>query len=164
MAGEDHRSAAGDGASLLREGVIAAAAGVTGATAMTAVLLGSVALGALDPAPIAGLAAIVGLGERRSIGYVLLSAAGVALWPPLFVAIGERVPGRSAPVRGLSFGTVIWSGFVLAFYAGQTGRALALYATSTLLAHWAYGFVLGAAFELLAERLPGFDVEDVALT
>ena len=165
-AGEDRRSAAEENtaeecASLLREGVIGVAAGSAAMVAMTGVLLGGVAVGALDPAPIAGLAAIVGFGENRLAGYVLLSAAGVVLWPSLFVAIGERVPGRSASVRGLSFGTVMWSGFVLAFRTGQTGSTLALYAVLTLLAHWAYGFVLGAAFELLAERMADFDIENL---
>jgi cytochrome c oxidase subunit 1 len=163
MAGEDHGSAAeentaGDGASLLREGVIGVAAGSAAMAAMTVVLLGGVAIGALDPASTAGLAAIVGLGESRVVGYVLLSAAGVVLWPLLFIAIGERVPGGSAPLRGLSFGTVMWSGFVLAFYAGQSRSALVIYATTTLLAHWAYGFVLGTAFDFLADRIPDFDI------
>ena len=167
MAGDDYGNAAeentaGEGASLLREGVIGVAAGSAGMAAMTMVLLGGVAVGAFDPVSIAGLAAIVGLGEDRLIGYVLLSAAGVVLWPLLFVAIGERVPGRSSPLRGLSFGTVMWSGFALAFYAGQSGSALALYATLTLLAHWACEFVLGPAFEFLSERMPEFTIESAS--
>ena len=68
MAGDDHGNAAeentaGEGASLLREGVIGVAAGSAGMAAMTMVLLGGVAVGAFDPVLIAGLAAIVGLGE-----------------------------------------------------------------------------------------------------
>lgn len=166
MAGEDHGSVteentAEDGASLLREGVIGVAAGSAGMAAMTGVLFGGVAVGAFDFAPIAGLAAIVGLGENRSIGYALLSVAGVTIWPLLFVAIGDRVPGRSPPLRGLSFGTVMWSGLVLAFYAGQSGSTLVFYAAFTLLAHWAYAFVLGAASEVFAERMPDFDIENL---
>jgi hypothetical protein len=151
------------GASILREGAIGLAAGLAGTLAMTAVLLAGTAIGAFELASVAGLAAILGLGDDRVVGYLLVFAAGVVLWPLLFVAIGERVPGGADPSRGLAFGTVMWSGFVLAFRTDQTGRALALYASLTLLAHWAYGFVLGAAFEYLAERVPKFTIENTPL-
>jgi cytochrome c oxidase subunit 1 len=152
-----------DVASIARDGAIGAAAGFAGTAAMTVVLLVGAVFGAFDLALIADLAAIVGLGEDRVVGYVLFAGAGMTVWPLLFAAIGERVPGGSAPLRGVSFGTVMWSGFVAAFYTGQSGSGLASYALFTLLAHWAYGFVLGAVLDALVERVPEFDLGNAPL-
>lgn len=159
-------SAAGDGASdlvgdvvsVVRDGVISAVAGVVGVAAMIAVLFVASALGAFEFESIGGLATVLGLGFEGDlfVGYAILVGGGTTAWPLLFVAIGERLPGGETPLRGVSFATVIWTGFVAAFYTGQQGVALASYALSTLLAHWAYGFGLGSAFDCLADRVDEF--------
>lgn len=149
-----------DIAVLVRDGVIGAAAGFAGTTAMTVVLFIAVSFDAFDFSSIAALSEIVGLGDSLLIGYLIFLAGGMVTWPLLFASLGRYVPGGSTPQRGLSFATVMWTGFVLAFYTEQTGLALALYAVLTLVAHWIYGFVLGAAFDFFAERIPAFDLSN----
>lgn len=153
---DDPPTVLADAASAARDGVIGAAAGAAGIAAMTAVLLVASAFDAFDVGSIAGLGAVVGFGESPLVGYAILSIGATTAWPLLFAALGDRLPGRSTPLRGVSFATVIWTGFVAAFYTGQSGSALAWYALATLVAHWAYGLVLGAAFDVFARRVADF--------
>jgi hypothetical protein len=75
-------------------------------------------------------------------------------WPLLFASIGRYLPGDTFALQGLPFGFVLWTGFVLAFVEGVPGDtfSLALYAVLTLIAHFAYGFTLGAVFDYLSDR------------
>jgi hypothetical protein len=73
-------------------------------------------------------------------------------WPLLFASIGEYLPGETYAKSGLAYGFVLWTGFVLAFYAGYTGTALAIYLVATLVGHVGYGFALGAIFDYLGGR------------
>jgi len=47
---------------------------------------------------------------------------------------------------------LLWPGFALGFYSGQTGFALVAYLGSTLFAHAVYGATLSASFEYLNDR------------
>lgn len=53
---------------------------------------------------------------------------------------------------GFVFATIMWTGFLVAFYSSQAGLALVLYLLLTLLAHWAYGVLLGLVFSVVAQR------------
>jgi hypothetical protein len=151
-------SAAGELASILLDGVVGAAGGFVGTATMTVVLLVAGALGAFDVSGFTALATLVGLeaflspDQLSAAGYVVFLGGGMTTWPLLFAALARYLPGGSFALRGVAFGTVLWTGFVLAFYGGQSGTALALYALLTLVAHWGYGAALGAVFSYFADR------------
>ncbi|MGM0604935.1 MAG: DUF6789 family protein [Halobacteriota archaeon] len=129
----------------LRDVLTAGVAGVIAVFAMAPILAASVFVGVLDTGAFAGLATIVGLGASVPIGVFIFAAGGVTVLPLLFLTLGNYLPPmRSVPLRGVTFGTIVWSGFVVAFYTAQTGLLLGGYLAGTLLAHWVYGAVFGA--------------------
>ncbi|WP_254545211.1 DUF6789 family protein [Halomarina pelagica] len=140
------------------DGVIGAAGGFVGTALMTVVLLVAQGLGAFDTASFADLARLINLqavldpGLLQAVGYLIFLAGGMTAWPLLFASVEQYLPGATMARRGVSFGTVLWTGFVLAFYGGQTGTALYLYAGLTLVAHWVYGFGLGLVFTYFSTR------------
>ena len=69
--------------------------------------------------------------------------------PLLFVVAGGFLPPRGPQVaRGPVFATIMWTGFVLAFWPGP--RAGVLFAGLSLGAHWIYGYVLATVMQRLA--------------
>jgi hypothetical protein len=140
---------------ILRDGVVGAVGGLVGTALMTVVLLVGMALGGFDPSSFATLAQLINLdavGPALPIGYVIFLGGGMTTWPLLFASLERYLPGKTIRQRGIPFGTVLWTGFVLAFYGGQEGIALVIYLISTLVAHWVYGFGLGAVFDYLGNR------------
>ena len=135
--------------------LVGAAAGAVGTACMTLVLLAGVALGVFDPVAFADLADLAGFGRSVPIGYAVFAAGGVLVWPLLFGAVAEKLPGAPRVQTGLTGSTIIWVGFLQAFYTGQAGLALAGYFVVTLLAHWAYGITLSVLAEIGADR---FDI------
>ena len=145
--------------------------GIVAISAMSIVLVAATVLGFLDPPTLTGVARILqipegviyvqpgttvfGLPVSLVIGFVLFYVGGIVLWPTLFVALAERLPGRGRRllVAGLSFSLFLWPGFVVGFYSGQTGLRLVGYLAFTLLAHLVYGGFLGATFEYLEDRI-----------
>jgi cytochrome c oxidase subunit 1 len=151
--------AVGDLAGVFRDGVIGAVAGFAGVVLLSMVLVVAAALGAFDSEAFAELADLVGLGafpQRTLIGYVIFMGGGMTTFPLLFASVQEYLPGPTMALRGVGFATIVWTGFLPAFYTGQSGIALALYIVLSLVAHWAYGFALGSAFDFFAERVGGF--------
>lgn len=140
---------------IIADGVVGAAGGLVGTAAMTVVLLIAESLGAFSRESFAQLAGMVGFDGGLSavlLGYLIFLAGGMVPWPLLFASLKEYLPGGRDPMKGVVFGTILWTGFVLAFYADYTGLTLVLYAGLTLVAHWVYGFALGAVFDYLATR------------
>lgn len=140
---------------IVADGVVGAAGGLVGVAAMTVVLIAAESLGAFSResfASIAVLAGLEGVGPPVAVGYLIFLLGGMAPWPLLFAALKEYLPGARDPAKGVVFGTVLWTGFAPAFYEGYAGAGLALYLVLTLVAHWAYGFGLGAVFDYLATR------------
>lgn len=156
--GEISPTAMEDIAAIVRDGIIGAAGGFVGTAMMTVVLLVARALDAFDFDSFADIAGLVGLdavlGAELTVtaGYAIFLAGGMVPWPLLYASVERYLPGPSLPWRGVSFGFVLWTGFVLAFYGGQTGDALWIYAALTLVAHCVYGFGLGLVFEYFATR------------
>lgn len=156
--GEITPTAMEDIAAIVRDGIIGAAGGFVGTAMMTVVFLVAQALGAFDFEAFADIAELVGLDAvfdqdmMIAAGYFIFLAGGMVPWPLLYASVERYLPGPTLPWRGVSFGFVLWTGFVLAFYAGQVGDTLYVYATLTLLAHFAYGFGLGLVFEYFATR------------
>ncbi|MFC5972992.1 DUF6789 family protein [Halomarina salina] len=156
--GEISPTAMEDITAIVRDGIIGAAGGFVGTAMMTVVFLVAQALGAFDFEAFADIAGLVGLDAvfgpdlTVAVGYLIFLAGGMVPWPLLFASVERYLPGPSLPWRGVSFGFVAWTGFVLAFYGGQSGNTLYVYAILTLLAHVVYGFGLGLVFEYFATR------------
>ncbi|WP_339103615.1 DUF6789 family protein [Haloterrigena salinisoli] len=131
-----------------------AAGGLVGTLLMTGVLLVAVALGVFDLESFADLATLVGLPANLALGYGLFLFAGMTVWPLLFLSLGEYLPGELTFITGLWYATVIASGFVIAFYTGQTGLELVTYLVFALLAHWIYGLGLAGMITYLGGRRP----------
>lgn len=175
MAGDDSPSGTGDDfggevdsepeadfdqmAGILTDGIIGSIGGLVGTAAMTVGLLIAETLDAFDMAALSILAELTGLSaivplNPLALGYLIFLFGGMVLWPLLFVSAGLYLPGKNFATKGIPFGFVIWTGFVLAFAQGIEGDVgtYALYALLTLLSHFAYGFTLGAVFDYLSGR------------
>lgn len=144
---------------IVTDGLIGAVGGLVGTAVMTVVLFIATTLNAFEMSSFATLAELTGLGgllpgSPLALGYLIFLAGGMVTWPLLFASIGSYLPGERFATKGLPYGFVLWTGFVLAFAQGVPGTALnlALYAVLTLLAHLAYGFSLGSVFDYLSDR------------
>lgn len=139
------------------DGVIGAVSGAVGTAMMTVVLLIGASLGGFEMASLSMVVDLIGLSAVAPsyslvIGYLLFLAGGMVTWPLLFASIGRYLPGETWARQGAFFGFILWTGFVLAFYTGYAGIDLAVYVTTTLLGHLAYGFCLGAVIDYLGGR------------
>lgn len=142
-------------AGIIGDGVVGAAGGLVGTAMMSVVFLVAESVGAFDRSAFAILTELVGLSELVPavlFGYLIFLGGGMFPWPLLYASLKAYLPGQSDPVSGAIFGGVMWTGFVLAFYTGQTGVDLVLYAVLTLLAHVVYGMGLGVVFNYFATR------------
>lgn len=139
------------------DGAIGAVSGAVGTAAMTVVLLVASTLGGFQMSSLAMIVELTGIAAIAPehsivVGYLLFLGGGMVTWPLLFASIGRYLPGETYARQGAFFGFVLWTGFVLAFYAGYAGFALAVYVVSTLVAHLVYGFSLGAVLDYLGGR------------
>jgi len=139
------------------DGLIGAVGGAVGTGLMTLVLMAASTLGAFDLGSFATLAETSGVAAlapayANAIGYVIFLLGGMVTWPLLFASIGRYLPGETFAAAGASYGFVLWTGFVLAFYTGYSGVQLPLYVVATLLGHVAYGFGLGSVLDYLGDR------------
>lgn len=150
---ESPTDAVSDLVGIFRDGVIGAVAGAAGTVMLSAVLFVALNLGMFDSASFGGLADLVGVGGDPLVGYVIFFGGGMTTWPLLFVSLQEYLPGPTLALRGVVFATITWTGFLGAFYTGQSGLALVGYVVLSLVAHWAYGFTLGSVFEYFLERV-----------
>lgn len=146
-------------AGIVTDGLIGAAGGMVGTAAMSVGLFIAAALGVFRFEAFAALADLTGLavifpGNALALGYLTFLAGGMITWPLLFASVGSYLPGKKFAHKGLPYGFVLWTGFVLAFVEGVPGGtlSLALYAVLTLIAHFAYGFTLGAVFDYFSNR------------
>ncbi len=153
IAGESPSEAENDAAAILKGGVIGAIAGGAGLLVMSPILWAGVALGVIDSASFSELAHLgLGRSENVLLGYFIFAGGGMTTWPLLFAVLNDYLPGRTMVQSGFVFASITWTGFLVAFYTSQAGLALVLYLLLTLLAHWAYGVVLGLVFGLIARR------------
>lgn len=142
---------------IVLDGVIGAVGGLVGTAAMTVGLLVAQSLGAFDMGSFAQFANLVGIASLFpanpvAVGYLVFVAGGMVVWPLLFAAAGLYLPGDTYAKRGLPYGFVLWTGFAPAFYVGYGGLTLVLYLVLTLIAHFSYGFTLGAVFDYFTDR------------
>lgn len=144
-------------AGIVADGFIGAVGGLVGTAVLTGVLLVAAQFGAFELGSFATLAELTGAdvllpSNTAAVGYVLFLATGMVMWPLLFASIGSYLPGEKFAAKGVPFGVVLWTGFVLAFYEGFGGLTLAAYVVLTLVAHIAYGFTLGSVFDYFSNR------------
>jgi cytochrome c oxidase subunit 1 len=131
---------------------MAAIGGLVGTVLMSGGLGTAALVGVLDPASFGELAELVGLPADPLLGAALFLVGGTVTWPLLFLAFQEYLPGRLMFETGLVFATLIASGFVIAFYSGQSGLSLIGYLGFVVVAHWAYGLGLTVTFQFLRRR------------
>lgn len=131
----------------IRELSVASLSGLVGMIAMQPIFGVATVIGVLDPVAFSGFANIVGYGLDFWGGVAIFVAGGMTVLPLLFITLGNYLPpATSVPLRGVTYGTIVWTGFVIAFYTGQTGVALVVYLVMTLVNHWVYGAVLGSVY------------------
>lgn len=145
-----------------RDIVIAGISGFLGILAMIPFFAIAYLLGALSPEAFGALAELVGMPRESvltlPIGVFIFIGGGITTLPLLFVALAEFLPPRrSVALRGVSYAVIVWTGFLIAFWSGESGTELLVYVLTTLLAHIAYGYVLGGVFDHYAEP-PDYNV------
>jgi cytochrome c oxidase subunit I len=131
--------------------VLGGVAGLAATLLMSAVLAAGIVINVFDVAAFVDLAALLGIDDQPAVGYALFLVGGITVWPLLFLTIAQYLPGRTQVGKGLSFSTIITTGFLIAFYTDQTGLALVGYVGFSILAHWVYGVSLGALLEYVME-------------
>jgi len=140
------------GRTVSRNAALGVVGGLVGTVLMTGGLGTAALVGVLDPASFGELATLVGLPASPLLGAALFLVGGTVTWPLLFLTFQEYLPGRLLFETGLTFATLISTGFVIAFYTGQSGLELLGYIGFVLVAHWAYGLGLTVTFQYLRRR------------
>ena len=127
-------------------------AGLLGMIAMLPVLVGvPVALGVFRTAPIAEFVPVVGyfgIEPTFAMGVTVFVAGGTVLWPTLFLVVGAYLPPKTPRyLRGVSYGTIFWTGFAPALWPGGGIVTVGTFLIVSLVAHWIYGGVLAATLD-----------------
>lgn len=103
------------------------------------------------------VARFVGVPGNTSVGFILFVVAGVVAWPLLFAAVQPSLPGDDPALQGMGLAILLWVAFVLLGRGDLSGPIILAFAGLTLLAHLAYGFVLGSAYARFTGRTPTGD-------
>jgi len=99
------------------------------------------------------VARYVGMPGNTFIGFIIFAAVGTIIWPLLFVAIEPSLPFEDPPSIGMILGSVLWIAFFVLGRGDISGPLLAVFAGFTLLAHLAYGFLLGAFYNRFGDAV-----------
>ncbi|WP_416839828.1 DUF6789 family protein [Haloferax sp. DFSO52] len=126
----------------------AMAGGLLGTVLMLPILVGiPELLGLFVTEPItrfAGIALFFGFEPSVPLGIVLFGIGGVLVLPITFVVVGAFLPPENPGyLRGVSFATLYWVGFVPAFWPDGNVAIIASFIVFSLVAHWVYGLALG---------------------
>ncbi|MFB6096775.1 MAG: DUF6789 family protein [Haloferacaceae archaeon] len=100
------------------------------------------------------------IGVERSLwlGVALFVVGGTTVLPLMFVVVAAFLPPEEPRyLRGVTYATLFWTGFLLAFWPGGNGLTIAVFLVVSLLSHWIYGAVLG----LVLTRSVGIPQHDV---
>ncbi len=112
-------------------------------------VLDTQARGALSVAGVVGR--FLGISGRPVLAIALFAVLTAVGWPLLFVAVEEYLPfGPDPAARAVVFAGVIGVVFVAVGRGAIVGPILVIYTGFSLLAHLAYGFVLGSVYGRLA--------------
>lgn len=143
--------------------ITAMVSGLVGMVLMVPLLVGiPVLFGVFRTEPIAQFAdfggAFFGPGPPLALGVALFVVGGMTVIPLMFLVVGAFLPPeRPRYARGVSFATIIWTGFLLGFWPGEGLVAVAVFLIVSLVAHWVYGGTLGYLLDRYAE-IPQHDV------
>lgn len=111
--------------------------------------------------PVVGFSTIlsyVGLEPSLVGGVALFVVGGTMFLPLLFLVVGAFLPPLNPrPVRGVTYATIFWVGFVMAFWPGGSALTIGVFLLVSLLAHWVYGATLAFA----VDRTTGIPQHDV---
>lgn len=100
----------------------------------------------------AQIGSYLGLEATLTLGIALFVLGGASILPLQFLVVGAFLPpDEPRYLRGATFSTIYWSGFVFAFWPGGTALTIALFLVVSLVAHWIYGTTLGYTLDRFAE-------------
>jgi hypothetical protein len=132
----------------LRLVIVAMGGGLVGMVLMLPLLAGvPIALDLFEPESIvefANFAIFLGLEPSLMVGVALFVIGGTTVLPLLFLVAGAFLPPEEPRyLRGATFATIIWIGFVLAFWPPGGLVTVGLFIVISLVSHWIYGTTLG---------------------
>jgi MFS family permease len=108
-------------------------------------------LGVFETSPItdfAGFAAFFGVEPTVMLGATLFGLGGMVALPLVFLVFGAFLPPvEQRHLRGVTFGTIFWVGFALAFLPDGGAVTVGSFLVFSLLGHWVYGLMLGTALD-----------------
>lgn len=97
------------------------------------------------------IARFVGMPDQHVVGFLIFAAAGIFVWPVVFVfaqgALAQLPGGNDVAMRGMIFGLLLWVAFLVLGTGELTWPFIILYLFFTLVGHLAYGFTLGFGYE-----------------
>jgi len=147
--------------------------GAIGLVLMAPLLVGvPLALGVFEAEPIAEFADIAsffglqaefvgplfGLDPNLLVGVALFALGGVLFLPVQFLVVGAFLPPESPRfVRGMTFMSLWWFGFIAAFWPGGGLVTIGVFLVVSLLSHWVYGGTMG----YLVQRFGGIPQHEV---
>lgn len=100
----------------------------------------------------AGFGAFFGLEPSLELGIALFLIGGTVVLPLMFVVVGAFLPPRSPRfVRGATFATIFWTGFVPAFWPEGGALVVGIFLLVSLVSHWVYGLTLGYVLDHTTE-------------
>jgi hypothetical protein len=122
--------------------------GLLGTVAMMPVLVGIPGLfGLFRTEPVtrfAGFAEFFGIEPTVTVGIGLFAIGGTIVLPLAFLVVGAFLPPEKPRfLRGMTFSTTFWLGFLPAFWPDGGLATVAAYVVVSLAGHWIYGLTLG---------------------
>lgn len=90
-----------------------------------------------------------GLEPSLTTGVVLFVLGGTTVLPLLFLIAGAFLPPREPRyLRGTTYATIFWIGFLIAFWPDGGLLTNAIFVVISLVSHWIYGTALGYVLDL----------------
>ena len=156
LAGEELESPAAELPITVRLVGTAMLGGVVGMVLMLPLLVGApLALGLFRTEPIVAFSSVgsfFGLQPSLALGVAIFVLGGSTLLPVQFLVIGGFLPPASPRyLRGASFMTAYWFGFLFAFWPGGGAVTVGIFVVVSLVSHWIYGLSLGYLLDRWAE-------------
>lgn len=86
----------------------------------------------------------LGFEPSLAVGIVLFVVGGATILPVLFLIAGAFLPPEKPRyLRGVTFASITWVGFLLAFWPEGGVLTVGLFVVISLVSHWIYGLTLG---------------------
>ncbi|KYH24524.1 hypothetical protein HAPAU_35070 [Halalkalicoccus paucihalophilus] len=86
----------------------------------------------------------LGFEPSLAVGIVLFVVGGATILPVLFLIAGAFLPPEEPRyLRGMTFASITWVGFLFAFWPTGGLLTVGLFIIISLVSHWIYGITLG---------------------